>query len=1009
MGTIRSLGIIGLMVLGNVATAQSFVTFESGQVRPLSLSPDGQHLYAINTPDNRLEIFAVQSDGLKHINSVPVGLEPVALANRNDDEVWVVNHVSDSVSVVDVTGTPRVVRTLLVGDEPNDIVFGGPGGNRAFITTAHRGQNSPYPRGEYDVAGAGRADVWVFDADNLGAALGGTPITIIEMFGDKPRALTVSDDGSRVFAAVFHAGNKTTTISEGIVCNAAGPCAIDVGTAPGALPPPIANFEGTTGPQVGLIVQHDLVTNEWRDELDRDWSDGVRFNLPDYDIFEIDANAALPVEIDRFSSVGTVLFNMLYDPGRDALWVSNTEANNRVRFEGEGVVAGAVKPAGEPASVRGELHKARVTIIDRTTSTVMPRHLNKHIPYGAHPVPAGIEEASLATPLGMALSGDGTTLYVAGFGSQAIGVYDADAVEDDSFNPFAATQIALGGGGPTGLVLDEARDRLYVATRFDNAVRMVDLGTQTEVASYALHNPEPQSVIDGRPFLYDARLTSSNGEASCASCHVFADVDDIAWDLGDPDGAVVDNDNPFTVGGNGSEIFHPLKGPMTTQSLRGLANHGPMHWRGDRTGSATGGSAFDEELAFTAFNGAFVGLLGRDEGELSALEMQAFTDFVLEITYPPNPIRQLDNSLRVDEQRGEDAFFQVPGPDIVESCDGCHTLDRNAGFFGSDGNSSIEGEPQEFKIPHLRNAYQKVGMFGMPAVAFNVPGDNGHKGDQIRGFGFLHDGSTDTAFRFFHAIVFNQGFNLFFPNPTQTRLDLEALMMAFDTNLFPIVGQQITLNATNYDADENSDSPAEERVALMLGQADAGRNEVIASIHETSGDSAALYDGNNFALNAAAGGTLSVQAIKDIVVVAGQTVTFTAVPPGSGTRMALDRDEDGVLDGDDVCPAHADADQADSDADGVGNICDRCTLIPNADQRDSNGDGIGNACDADLDNNCAINFLDLGILKSVFFSNDADADFNGDGAVNFLDLGIMKAAFFGPPGPSGVPNVCNTP
>ena len=27
-----------------------------------------------------------------------------------------------------------------------------------------------------------------------------------------------------------------------------------------------------------------------------------------------------------------------------------------------------------------------------------------------------------------------------------------------------------------------------------------------------------------------------------------------------------------------------MKGPMTTQSLRGMANHGPMHWRGDRTG-----------------------------------------------------------------------------------------------------------------------------------------------------------------------------------------------------------------------------------------------------------------------------------------------------------------------------------------------------------------------------------------------------------------------------------------
>ena len=48
-----------------------------------------------------------------------------------------------------------------------------------------------------------------------------------------------------------------------------------------------------------------------------------------------------------------------------------------------------------------------------------------------------------------------------------------------------------------------------------------------------------------------------------------------------------------------------------------------------------------------------------------------------------------------------------------------------AGFFGTDGESSIEGEPQEFKIPHLRNLYQKVGMFGMPAVPFFRTGDNG--------------------------------------------------------------------------------------------------------------------------------------------------------------------------------------------------------------------------------------------------------------------------------------------
>ncbi|MDH3981205.1 MAG: cytochrome-c peroxidase, partial [Gammaproteobacteria bacterium] len=49
-----------------------------------------------------------------------------------------------------------------------------------------------------------------------------------------------------------------------------------------------------------------------------------------------------------------------------------------------------------------------------------------------------------------------------------------------------------------------------------------------------LHNPEPADLVAGRRFLYDARFTSSNGEAACASCHVDGDLDSLAWDLGDP-------------------------------------------------------------------------------------------------------------------------------------------------------------------------------------------------------------------------------------------------------------------------------------------------------------------------------------------------------------------------------------------------------------------------------------------------------------------------------------------
>ncbi len=129
-------------------------------------------------------------------------------------------------------------------------------------------------------------------------------------------------------------------------------------------------------------------------------------------------------------------------------------------------------------------------------------------------------------------------------------------------------------------------------------------------------------------------------------------------------------------------------------------------------------------------------------------------------------------------------------------------------------------------------------------------------------------------------------------------------------------------------------------------------------------------------------------------------------------RLPLpDRDLDEIPDQDDNCPTIANADQADSDGDCLGDACDNCTEIPNGPvipgagdgiQVDTNGDGYGNACDPDLNNDGTVDFLDLGLLKAVFFTDDADADLNGDGTVDFLDLGLMKSGFFQPPGPSGL-------
>ena len=61
-------------------TGSDYALFETLQVRPLALSDDGRFLFAVNTPDNRLEIFRIANNGrkpLRPVAAVAVGLEPV--------------------------------------------------------------------------------------------------------------------------------------------------------------------------------------------------------------------------------------------------------------------------------------------------------------------------------------------------------------------------------------------------------------------------------------------------------------------------------------------------------------------------------------------------------------------------------------------------------------------------------------------------------------------------------------------------------------------------------------------------------------------------------------------------------------------------------------------------------------------------------------------------------------------------------------------------------------------
>src|SRR5262249_43453347 len=182
--------------------------------------------------------------------------------------------------------------------------------------------------------------------------------------------------------------------------------------------------------------------------------------------------------------------------------------------------------------------------------------------------------------------------------------------------------------------------------------------------------------------------------------------------------------------------------------------------------------------------------LGRD-GEITHADMQKFTAFILDVTYPPNPNRPLNNTLVLNSSAdlGE-KLYNGRNTDKLFNCNGCHVLNPALGFFGTDRSATFGGEAQHFKVPHLRNLYQKNGMFGMPPLPGITTTESGApQGPQVRGFGFLHDGSVPTIHRF-------HGGNVFSTTDAEER-QLEQFVLVYPSTPAPLLGQQITLTQPN--------------------------------------------------------------------------------------------------------------------------------------------------------------------------------------------------------------------
>lgn len=776
-----------------------FVHFESGQVHPLALTPDGTRLLAVETPDARVTVFDLTGAAPLRIAEIPVGLEPVSVAVNGNGEAWVVNQLSDDVSIIDLA-TLHVRATIPVGDEPGDVVFAG-SPRRAWVSVSQEDA------------------IKLYDPANPAAAP-----QVIAIPARKPRSLSVSADGAKVYAAVFNGSHGATVLSEAEAGD----------SLPAPVPPMKAGLP--PAPKVGLLAN--FSSGHWVDVSGKLWDSKIPYTVPLVELVQLDAATR---SISRVNGdIATVLMGTAVDPVSGACAVTGTYGEIELRFE---------------PNVRGHVTESRLGVVSPAGVRTLVG-LNPHINYT---VPTGTQaerDSALSMPTGVAWSPDGQRLYVSALGSDKLGVLSA-----------AGTLLARVPtvAGPTGVLVDGPRRRVYVLGRFHEQLQTLSAADFHSVAVSPLgFDPTPDDVVNGRRFFYGG-FTSGHGDQSCASCHLFGDMDNLVWDLGDPTGDMA----PVPPGMLDPLLvpFHPMKGPMATQSLRGLNSTGVLHWRGDRAD-------------FMAFRGATQSLLGRS-APIPDSEMVAMSAFVLALAYPPNPNQNLDRTFRdapvgqPSAERGRVFFANTP-VDGGRPCAFCHSLPL--GTNGQLIDRFALQSAQDIKVPQLRNLYQKTGFTDAPGVV------------NKRGFGFTHNGSVDNLFDFLHFPGFN--FAAGAAGDAQRR-DVEAYLLEFDTGMAPAVGAQVTFDGSAADAGRAA------RMDTLTARADAGDCDLIAKGRAGGLPRGWRYGGG--AWHADRTGVADVTSAQlRALAAAGSELTVTGVPLGSGTRMGLDRDRDGYPDGDEL-------------------------------------------------------------------------------------------------------------
>ncbi len=621
------------------ASAVGHPTFASPHSNPIAIG--GGFVYVANTPADTVDVIDVAKRRL--LRRIKVGIDPVSIAVRPDGgEVWVANHVSDSVSVIDADPTSPTFHAVVgtvqdVHPELFSTRFDEP------VGVAFASDSKAY------VALSTSNRIAIVDVATR-AVTGHLPIR-----AQDPRAIVVR--GDRLYVAAFESNNQTQLsgcLEEDIDGDT---CTFDA-----------VEHVFSNNNVLSLGYDADIVKNT---------------ELPDRDLFVFDTATDRPAAI--VNSVGTLLYGLAVD-SRGRVFVTQTDARNdangRAGTRGHGLV---------------EMEN-RAFLNQITRVNCLPSGCARPVVYDLEPLPPEHPEPgrALATPFGIAVSEDDSTLVVTAAGSDKLFTVDAN-----TGRVLGRVQV---GAAPRGvaLVSNEAGApvRAWVLNAVGNSVSLVTMSAPNRpkvVKTIALDDPTPALAKQGRIAFNDADA-SSTGTFSCESCHPDNHTDQLIWVL----------DTPACDKGEGASADARLDDgctqvpPRLTMPVRGLRDTQPYHWDGipgdpyggNNTASinmdVTPNCAIDDPASCTRV--LVDGSMGttmcdvtacptNDEGKAGLLNGEtrdALAKFILSVPFPPAPERPFDNVLTPSAQAGFHEFnFVNESADRTtgaQTCGACHRM-----------------------------------------------------------------------------------------------------------------------------------------------------------------------------------------------------------------------------------------------------------------------------------------------------------------------------------------------